>query len=608
MSASAATRLRQLATQYHGGELDLQSYRRMRAELLDRLSNASGESDELSSTSPQRRPYSTGPASPVSPPAVPAPVVPAAAAPPPTVAAPAPVAAAPAPVPVPAAPTHKRAKAAPAAAPQPAPVQAAPPPAKKNTMPLVIASVVGVIAIGAGLLYFMRSSPNSPGAAAEQAAMDLESYQAINDFLTADDWSDEQIANFNVRWTTLPDDMRAAALDQSWYRNFVERVRSRVKEQRALTASAESAGTVEGPLAALASNVGIDISSPDLPVPNASVIAADVSKSMEKEAGGAAKEQTKGSSAPPAQPVAGVQAPAPATATTSRPAASAAPAAQAAKSAAVAAIPASTRPAARAPVADNSPDRCRVELVNSRRPRCRDALHTGGFGPYMAVIPAGEFEMGSKSASQEQPVHRVEIPKPFAIAEFETSQAEYRLFCSNTKRTCESQPWAGDDLPVVKVSWQDARDYVEWLSETSGRNYRLATEAEWEYAARGGSAALFPSGEALAQTDAVFSGVTKATSPGSRNRQMYANTSKENAPRLFHSIGNVREWVEDAWSPGYAGAPADGSARKSADTALRVVRGGAYADQEAKLRFTTREGLDPSTRDSLTGFRIVREF
>jgi formylglycine-generating enzyme required for sulfatase activity len=548
MSASAATRLRQLATQYHGGELDLQSYRSLRAELLDRLTNAEFDADESSTTLPQR----TRPA------AVPAPVTPAVVPPP------------------------------------PAPML---PAAPRKSAGGTLLSIGLAVAIGIGALWYfqLRPTPAATGASSEQVDTTSESYVAIDEFLAADDWSDDQIANFNIRWSTMPEEERAAALHQPWYQNFVLRVRSRVKEQRALTATANSAGTVRGPLFALASSVGIDVSSPDAIVPRVEQVgAADTGASREKKrATGAAPaissppaaQSRRTAAASPASPGAGVASAKPAATSRSTPA------------------DAGARTAAPQIVAESgNPDRCRVELVGSRKPRCRDALTIGGFGPHLALIPAGAFDMGNKDFAQEEPVHRVTIPRPFAIAEYEASQAEYRLFCTETRRSCEAQPWTGDDMPVVRVSWQDARDYVAWLSNVSGKNYRLATEAEWEYAARSGGGALYPSGEALSPTDAVFSHADKLTAPWPRSRRINAN-----AFRLYHSIGNVREWVEDAWSANFSGAPVDGSAREMADTALRVARGGAYPDTAPKLRFTTREGLDAKTRDTLTGFRVVRD-
>jgi formylglycine-generating enzyme required for sulfatase activity len=154
----------------------------------------------------------------------------------------------------------------------------------------------------------------------------------------------------------------------------------------------------------------------------------------------------------------------------------------------------------------------------------------------------------------------------------------------------------------VNVSWDDARAYADWLSEVTHHHYRLPTEAQWEYAARAGRTGLFPSGDALSATDAQFSGPTKQTVAARRSQTFNAN-----AFRLLHTVGNVREWVEDPWIPNFSGAPGDGSAAKSAQSASRVVRGGSYADGAMRLRLSMREGLPLTTRDVITGFRIARE-
>jgi formylglycine-generating enzyme required for sulfatase activity len=226
-----------------------------------------------------------------------------------------------------------------------------------------------------------------------------------------------------------------------------------------------------------------------------------------------------------------------------------------------------------------------------------------GEAPLLALVPAGSFEMGSTAASDEEPVHRVTISAPFAISVNEVSQGEFRQFCEHTRRSCATQPWVGDDYPVVNVSWSDARAYVEWLSNVTHQHYRLPTEAQWEYAARAGQTGLFPGGDALSPTDAHFSMTTKQSAPARRSEKY-----KANGFRLFHTLGNVREWVDDAWVPGYAGAPADGSAVKSnAAAGSRVTRGGSYVDGSARLRLSLREGVPEGTRDAFTGFRVVRD-
>ena len=210
--------------------------------------------------------------------------------------------------------------------------------------------------------------------------------------------------------------------------------------------------------------------------------------------------------------------------------------------------------------------------------------------------------MGSTAALDEQPVHRITIQQPFAISIYEVSQGEFKQYCEHAKRTCAPQPWSGDDFPVVNVSWDDARAYTDWLSEVTHHHYSLPTEAQWEYAARAGRTGLFPSGDALSATDAQFSGLTKQTVAARRSQSF--NT---NAFRLLHTVGNVREWVEDSWVQSFVGAPGDGSAVKSTQSGSRVVRGGSYADGATRLRLSMRESLPLGTRDVTTGFRIARE-
>jgi serine/threonine-protein kinase PpkA len=252
--------------------------------------------------------------------------------------------------------------------------------------------------------------------------------------------------------------------------------------------------------------------------------------------------------------------------------------------------------------ADTQETTCRIDLIRSRRPLCHDTLPPGVEGPLLALIPAGSFDMGSTAAPEEQPVHHVTIQEPFAISVYEVSQGEFKHYCEQAKRPCAPQPWAGDDYPVVNVSWDDARAYTEWLSGVTHHRYSLPTEAQWEYAARAGRTGLFPNGDALSATDAQFSGLTKQTAAARRSQSFNAN-----AFRLLHTVGNVREWVEDSWIQNFVGAPSDGSAVKPAQAGMHVARGGSYTDGATRLRLSMREGLPINTRDVTTGFRIVRE-
>jgi len=263
-------------------------------------------------------------------------------------------------------------------------------------------------------------------------------------------------------------------------------------------------------------------------------------------------------------------------------------------------------PAAPQPSADASPapgeDTCLAELVNTRRPYCQDRLASGGDGPPMVILPTGAFDMGDDQTTEASPRHRVTIVQPIAMSLYEVSFAEFRIYCSASGQTCPQRPWEDDDYPVVGVSWSEAGAYADWLSAETGYGYRLPTEAEWEYAARAGSDSPYPFGTEVTPSAARSSAGAPVDTPLGRQDQ----SVNRNDFRLFHMAGNVREWVGDAWHDSYQGAPADASAWEGGAGSQRVVRGGSYADAAPKLQSAAREPLEASGRDSMTGFRLVR--
>ncbi len=245
---------------------------------------------------------------------------------------------------------------------------------------------------------------------------------------------------------------------------------------------------------------------------------------------------------------------------------------------------------------------CYPSLARQRKPYCRDNLGELGKGPTLAVIPEGKYLMGGE-LENEQPVHEVVIDTPFAITVHEISQADYLLFCQDTDRQCPAQPWSDREYPVVNISWDDAVSYSKWLSEKTGMPYRLPTEAEWEYAARAGSQADYPTGDKILISDAVFTDIKELTSPLPKSDR----SVNRNKFRLYHMLGNVREWVLDPWNDSHLDAPGDGSARVNGDTNYRVVRGGSFADNMAALRSSAREKLPTNNKDIYTGFRVIQE-
>jgi formylglycine-generating enzyme required for sulfatase activity/TPR repeat protein len=221
--------------------------------------------------------------------------------------------------------------------------------------------------------------------------------------------------------------------------------------------------------------------------------------------------------------------------------------------------------------------------------------------PTMIIVPAGKFTMGSKTG--EGPEHEVTIAKPFAIGKFEVTFAEWDI-CVDV-RACpkvSDNAWGRDQRPVISVNWDEARGYVTWLTRMTGREYRLLTEAEWEYAARAGSQTNYSFGENIfeVETHAWYSS-------NSKGRTQPVGAKKANTFGLYDMHGNVWEWVEDVWHESYEGAPLDSSAWvQRGDTSRHVVRGGSWASNFSSLRSAHREGDASGSRRSSLGFRVGR--
>jgi formylglycine-generating enzyme required for sulfatase activity len=188
--------------------------------------------------------------------------------------------------------------------------------------------------------------------------------------------------------------------------------------------------------------------------------------------------------------------------------------------------------------------------------------------PQMVVIPAGEFTMGSPPSEQHRGAesqHRVTIATPFAVSKFEISFDEWDSClrgggCGSYRP--DDEHWGRGKRPVMNISWENAKTYVDWLSRKTGKNYRLLSEAEWEYAARAGTTTPFAHGDALSPRRANYDGSVDGTGPSDVNRRktMPVGSFPPNRFGLHDMHGNVSEWVEDCWHEDYSGAPTDGSA------------------------------------------------
>jgi len=159
------------------------------------------------------------------------------------------------------------------------------------------------------------------------------------------------------------------------------------------------------------------------------------------------------------------------------------------------------------------------------------------------------------------------------------------------------------------VNWHDAKDYADWLSEQTGKPYRLPSEAEWEYAARAGTTTPFWQGKTISTNQANYDGncVYGEGRKGLwRQGTVPVHSFAANAFGLYNVHGNVWEWVEDCWTDRYAGAPTDGSAWKTGDCSRRVLRGGSWGYVPWSLRAASRSRYSPDVRMSSTGFRLAR--
>jgi formylglycine-generating enzyme required for sulfatase activity len=214
----------------------------------------------------------------------------------------------------------------------------------------------------------------------------------------------------------------------------------------------------------------------------------------------------------------------------------------------------------------------------------------------MTPIKGGVFLMGSPDTeagrnAYEGPQHEVEI-KPFRIAAHETTNAQWKLCVDDG--ACAAKRDGAPDMPVLSVSWREANAYIDWLSGKTQRKYRLPTEAEWEYAARGGSQTAYWWGERFdaARAPSALSAV---------------GSGDPNAFGLFDVAGNAREWTADCYVNNFTATPRDGSAASSGDCGRRVIRGGAWSSSPADKRTANRSRIEVDGKPGYMGFRVAAE-
>jgi formylglycine-generating enzyme required for sulfatase activity len=259
--------------------------------------------------------------------------------------------------------------------------------------------------------------------------------------------------------------------------------------------------------------------------------------------------------------------------------------------------PATAAPAATTPAAqDPAPKRAAAGGEIKDCPTCPD----------MITLPAGSFSMGSNTGDpSEKPEHRVSIPASFAIGKFEVTMEQWNACVDTggcTKVTTDAN--RPKNVPVRDVSWDDAQQYVKWLTKVTGKTYRLPTEAEWEYAARGGTATKFWWGEQMRKGTA---NCKDCGEPWQQEAPVPVGSFAPNPFGLHDVNGSVWEWVNDCWHNNFKGAPGDGKSWEDANCRVRVIRGGSWRENASYMPSSTRFKYDANVRHSQNGFRVVRE-
>lgn len=236
-----------------------------------------------------------------------------------------------------------------------------------------------------------------------------------------------------------------------------------------------------------------------------------------------------------------------------------------------------------------------------------DHFHDCDVCPEMVVVPPGLFIMGlGGTTPREGPAHRVNIKKPFAIGVYETTFLEWEACVRDggCSRNPDDHDWGRANRPVINVKFSDVQEYLAWISEKSGKQYRLPSEAEWEYAARAGTTTRFwwgdEAGQSLANCkDCGSEWSAKSTAP--------VGSFSPNPFGLYDTMGNAFEWTADCWNKTHEGAPGDGTARWTGDCRQRVMRGGSFYYFQKVGRSSYRARNRNEVNSYWLGFRVARD-
>ena len=219
--------------------------------------------------------------------------------------------------------------------------------------------------------------------------------------------------------------------------------------------------------------------------------------------------------------------------------------------------------------------------------------------PEMNMLRGGSFMMGSNDDVTEKPIHQVTI-KPFAISRYPVSVREWNE-CAAAK-ACAFVATGKDDAPVTNVSWSDAKQFVAWLAGATRKAYRLPSEAEWEYAARGGTQTKYWWGD---QFQSGMANCKNCTDIAATEQPIKVGSFKPNPFGLYDMGGGVDQWVEDCWHKNYQGAPSDGSPWVGGDCVSHVIRSGSWKNDARYARPANRDSYDTNVRYPTHGLRVA---
>jgi formylglycine-generating enzyme required for sulfatase activity len=226
---------------------------------------------------------------------------------------------------------------------------------------------------------------------------------------------------------------------------------------------------------------------------------------------------------------------------------------------------------------------------------CPEDSLSDPFDNQMVRIPSGTFSMGSNKSSDEKPIHSVTLSS-FYMSKYEVTQKQWREIMGEDPPELAFK--GCDQCPVERVSWNDIQEFIKKLNNKTGKNYRLPTEAEWEYAARGGQNYKYAGSDNIEDVAWYSSNSDSKTHP--------VGQKSENGYGLYDMSGNVWEWCEDVWHKNYSGAPTNGSAWTSGgNSARRVLRGGSWSDTSVSCRAASRFNAAPTYGSNVSGFRLV---